>query len=73
MQSITDGKTTVTFPVNLLMALRAYMFRENLSPHKQSEIIAEALQEYLEDRDIQIPPNDGKVYKYSVKLQEAED
>jgi hypothetical protein len=72
MQSSNEGKTTVTFPVNLLMALRAYMFQENISPHKQSEIIAEALQKYLIEQGIKIPPNDGRVYKYSVVLQESD-
>lgn len=61
-------KTTVSFPINLLMALRAYMLQKGLSSHKQSEIVAKALREYLEKEGIEIPSDNGKSYKYEVKL-----
>ena len=67
------GKTTVSFPINLLLALRAYMLQENLSPLKQSEIIADALRDYLRGKGIEIPPNDGKTYRYSVTLEQSDE
>jgi hypothetical protein len=69
---ISTGKTTVTFPVYLIQALRAYMLRENISAHKQSDIVAQAVHDFLLSKDIKLPPADGKTYEYVVTLRESD-
>jgi len=54
----------------LLRALRAYMIREQISAHKQSEIVADAVREFLKNHDMELPPDDGKRYEYVVTLKE---
>ena len=68
--NIETGKTTVTFPIYLLRALRAYMIREHISAHKQSEIVADAVREFLKSHNMELPPDDGKRYEYVVTLKE---
>jgi hypothetical protein len=48
-------KTTVTFPINLLKAMREYMAAEGMGLHSQSDLVVAALREYLERRGIEIP------------------
>jgi hypothetical protein len=67
---IATGKTTVTFPIYLLQALRAYMIREQISTHKQSEVVADAVREFLGNHEMELPPDDGKRYEYIVTLKE---
>jgi hypothetical protein len=54
-------KTTVTFPANLLKAMRTYMVRENMGLHDQSKLVAMALAEFLEKRGICIDPGNELV------------
>ena len=54
-------KTTVSFPVNIIQALRSYMLQKNISPHRQSEIVVDAIIEYLKARKIQIPKGNQKI------------
>jgi hypothetical protein len=68
---IVTEKTTVTFPVYILQALRAYMIREHISAHKQSEIVAKALRDFLKCQNIELPPDNGKRYEYVVTLKES--
>jgi hypothetical protein len=67
---IETGKTTVTFPTYILQGLRAYMIREQISAHKQSEIVADAVREFLRNHNVELPPDDGKQYEYIVTLKE---
>jgi hypothetical protein len=43
-------KTTISFPVNVLLAMRKYMAEQGMSLHSQSDLVIAALQEYLEKR-----------------------
>lgn len=71
MKSDKTMKTTVTFPANLLKALHAYMVENDISLHKQSEIVAVALREYLEKNwDKSIPNDDAKItFEVSIKSE----
>jgi transcriptional regulator of met regulon len=55
-------KTTVSFPLNVLKALRAYMMRENMGLHDQSKVVVEALKEYLTARGIPIGDGDEELF-----------
>jgi hypothetical protein len=59
-------KTTVTFPANILKAMREYMTRENMGLHDQSKVVAEALKEYLTTRGVTINVDDSSVVEYEV-------
>lgn len=59
-------KTTVTFPANILRAMREYMTRENMGLHDQSKVVAEALKEYLTTRGIKINVEDKSIIEYEV-------
>ena len=59
-------KTTVTFPTNILRAMREYMTRENMGLHDQSKVVAEALKEYLTTRGIKINVEDKSIIEYEV-------
>lgn len=52
-------KTTVSFPVNILLAMRKYMAEEGMSLHSQSDLVAAALREYLEKRGVEVPTSDS--------------
>jgi len=54
-------KTTVTFPLNLLQALHFFMVKNKIRPHKQSEIVADALTEYLKARGVPIPTGNQRI------------
>jgi metal-responsive CopG/Arc/MetJ family transcriptional regulator len=54
-------KTTVSFPANLLLAMRKYMAEEGMNLHSQSDLVVDALREYLEKRGVEIPNKAGKV------------
>lgn len=54
-------KTTVSFPSNVLKAMRAYMMRENLGLHDQSKVVVEALKEFLTSRGIPLGEEDEEL------------
>jgi hypothetical protein len=47
------------------------MIREHISAHKQSEIVAKALRDFLKCQNIELPPDNGKRYEYVVTLKES--
>lgn len=55
-------KTTVSFPSNILKALRAYMLRENLGLHEQSKVVVDALKEFLTARGIPIGEENEELF-----------
>jgi len=55
-------KTTVSFPSNVLKAMRAYMMRENLGLHDQSKVVVEALKEFLTARGIPIGEENEELF-----------
>lgn len=59
-------KTTVSFPANLLKALRTYMAQQEMGMHDQSKVVAEALREYLEKRGVPIEENNDLI-KFNVE------
>jgi hypothetical protein len=62
-------KTTVSFPVNILLAMRKYMAEEGMSLHSQSDLVVAALREYLEKRGVEVPTSNSITY-FDVKLVE---
>lgn len=65
-------KTTISFPDNILKALREYMLsRGDTSLHDQSNIVAAALYEYLTKRGAIIDNSNKKWKKFLI--QEAVD
>ena len=60
-------KTTVSFPVSVLKALRIYMAENNMGLHDQSKVVAAALVEYLKKRNIKIEDSD-EVIEFYVEL-----
>lgn len=60
-------KTTITFPANVLKALRSYMMQKELNLHQQSEVVVIALTEFLERNGIKIDPNDGERKKFAIE------
>lgn len=57
----TPTKTTVSFPKNVLKAMRTYMAREGMGLHDQSKLVALALIEYLTKRGITVEPEEGNL------------
>jgi hypothetical protein len=65
-------KTTISFPENILKALREYMIsRGDTSLHDQSNIVAAALYEYLTKRGMNIDQTNKKWKRFLV--EEADD
>jgi hypothetical protein len=56
-------KTTVSFPANILLAMRKYMAAEGMSLHSQSDLVADALREYLEKRGVEIPSDSVTLFQ----------
>ena len=66
-------KTTITFPVDLLMALRKYMAEEGMGLHSQSDLVADAIREYLEKRGIEIPSADRRTNSKMIEFVAQSD
>jgi metal-responsive CopG/Arc/MetJ family transcriptional regulator len=54
-------KTTVSFPADILLAMRKYMAEQGMNLHSQSDLVVDALQEYLEKRGVKIPQSSKKI------------
>lgn len=69
---MASKKTTVSFPENVLKAMRTYMVREGMNLHDQSNVVIYALTEYLEKRNVVIEGDPKKAILFEVEEIKSE-